>query len=940
MKTRVSSLPKRVAAFLSALCMLLCFAAAFASPAAASADPAAAVTKHLRVGFYGYNGYNMYDDKGRPCGYDYDVLQKLAEYDNFTYEYCGFDRDTDGVLQMLENGEVDIVINVRKNAEREQRFAYAAQPTGSICTMLTVKAGNSRITAGDYDSYNGMLVGLSRTGNNRNSSFAEFAESKDFTYTPIYFEDDDQMAVALMVGQIDAAVSNGMRATQNEWVLETFDEQDSYIVTRKDDRETLARINGALAKLNRTEPAWRSTLDEKYSSRHTSNKISLTETETEFLQKLNVQGRKFTVLANPDNYPYAYLDENGNPTGILVDLMSKIAGRAGMHLQYLHVADRAEYEAALASGEADFCLDMPKDAAAAEAAGYKLTDSYLTADYAWVTLRSSDNHFSKVGVADSTLDDCSSEWLHNYRKKSYPSYDDCLAALRDGEVDAYFTFRTQAEHLIYENTRNDLKTVDSVCNIDFCIGTAQRLDVAILGILNKSITSLTRNESYAIAIQYTTLDKLDFSLVRLFHQYPALIVTIVLCMVLLLLCVLLIIRDRHARAQTVQALHHAEEASRAKTEFLSNMSHDIRTPINGIMGMIDIAQSDFDNKERVADCLQKMRGAATHLLSLVNDVLDMSKVESGTMQMLNNPFDLRVLLESCCTMVEGQVNEHKLTFTKQIGPFWHPYLRGSELHIRQVLINILSNAVKYTPDGGTITFRARETLCEEGLVHLRMEIADSGIGMSEEFLQHIFEPFTQEAHGSRTTYKGTGLGMAITKKLVDQMHGSLDVESEPGHGTTFTVRLSLPLGNYVPKETVPKKGEGPEDLHGLHLLLAEDNELNREIAVALLEEQGAEITAVVNGREAVEAVKNAPPGAFDAVLMDVMMPEMNGLDATRAIREWQGKPKENGIPIIAMTANVFADDVKACLDAGMNSHVGKPLNMKLLVAEILRLTRK
>ena len=182
--------------------------------------------------------------------------------------------------------------------------------------------------------------------------------------------------------------------------------------------------------------------------------------------------------------------------------------------------------------------------------------------------------------------------------------------------------------------------------------------------------------------------------------------------------------------------------------------------------------------------------------------------------------------------------------------------------------------------------------------------------------------------------------MAITKKLVDQMHGSLDVESEPGHGSTFTVRLSLPLGNYVPKETVPKKGEDPEDLHGLHLLLAEDNELNREIAVALLEEQGAEITAVVNGREAAEAVKNAPPGAFDAVLMDVMMPEMNGLDATRAIREWQGKPKENGIPIIAMTANVFADDVKACLDAGMNSHVGKPLNMKLLVAEILRLTRK
>ena len=400
-------------------------------------------------------------------------------------------------------------------------------------------------------------------------------------------------------------------------------------------------------------------------------------------------------------------------------------------------------------------------------------------------------------------------------------------------------------------------------------------------------------------------------------------------------------RELHQSREDLQeALFSAEQANRSKTIFLNNMSHDIRTPMNAIIGFTALAQKHIDNREQVENYLQKISVSSQHLLSLINDVLDMSKVESGTMQMLDNPFDLRVLLDNCCAIVEGQIAEHNLTFTKQIGPFWHPYLRGSELHIRQVLINILSNAVKYTPDGGTITFRARETLCEEGLVHLRMEIADNGIGMSEEFLQHIFEPFTQEAHGSRTTYKGTGLGMAITKKLVDQMHGSLDVESEPGRGSTFTVRLSLPLGNYVPKETVPQKGEGPEDLQGLHLLLAEDNELNREIAVALLQEQGAEITAAVNGREAVEAVKNAPPGAFDAVLMDVMMPEMNGLDATRAIREWQGKPKEDGIPIIAMTANVFADDVKACLDAGMNSHVGKPLNMKLLVAEILRLTRK
>lgn len=459
-------------------------------------------------------------------------------------------------------------------------------------------------------------------------------------------------------------------------------------------------------------------------------------------------------------------------------------------------------------------------------------------------------------------------------------------------------------------------------------------------VLNKSVNSLTRAEVVSITNKYINLGTQKFSLVRLAYQYPPVIVLTYLCVVAAIVCIRLVLRSRRFRAEAEKALHKAEEASAAKTEFLSNMSHDIRTPINGIMGMLDIAEENFDDKARVKDCIAKMRGAASHLLSLVNDVLDMSKIESGSMQMLNTPFDLRVLLDSCCGILEGQITERNMTFTKQIGPFWHPYLVGSELHIRQVLINILSNAVKYTPDGGEINFRARETLFEEGLVHLRMEIKDNGIGMSEEFMQHIFEPFTQEQRTSRTTYKGTGLGMAITKKLVDQMHGSLDVESEPGKGSTFILRLSLPVGECPANAPDPMEEKRAPDLKGLHLLLAEDNELNAEIAVTLLEEQGAKITAVTNGKEALEAIQNAAPRTYDAILMDVMMPEMNGLEATRCIRAFEGKGPDEDTPIIAMTANVFADDVKACLDAGMNSHVGKPLDMKILMAEILKYTNR
>ena len=676
------------------------------------------------------------------------------------------------------------------------------------------------------------------------------------------------------------------------------------------------------------------------------------------------------MLVNPDRYPYSYMTPDGMPTGIMVDIFQKAAGRARLRYKFLKPADRSEYKAMLADGQADFVIDLTDDMSQAENYGYKLTDSYLSAEFSWVLLRRHNGALNNVAVAyDFSPSSLEMPGLSDTAHIEYlNSFDDCLAAVRDGTVDAYYTYTYQAERTVFDDTHNELRSMLSGEQRNFCIGVRQDYDVLLRTVLNKSIDSLTRAEISTITNAYVNLGQQPFSLTRLAYQYPAIIVLTCLCVLVTAVCIALVIRAQRFRAETEKALRKAEEASVAKTEFLSNMSHDIRTPINGIMGMLDIAEDNFDNKARVRDCMTKMRGAASHLLSLINDVLDMTKIESGNMQMLDTSFDLRALLDSCCSIVEGQIVDRHMTFTKQIGPFWHPYLIGSELHIRQVLINILSNAVKYTPDGGEINFRAKETLFEEGLVHLRMEIKDNGIGMSEEFLQHIFEPFTQEQRSSRTHYKGTGLGMAITKKLVDQMHGSLDVESEPGKGSTFIVRLSLPLGTppktepsvvvrhaasaaasgsswddasaagAEPAAAAPAAAETVLPLAGLHLLLAEDNELNSEIATALLEEQGASITAVENGRLALEAIQNAAPRTYDAILMDVMMPEMNGLEATRCIRAFEGKGPGEGTPIIAMTANVFADDVKACLDAGMNSHVGKPLDMKVLVGEILKYT--
>ena len=942
-KEKNSTAFQRGAALLLLICLLLAALLGFAAPVyAAGSDD----TPHrtLRVGFYAYTGYQIMDDAGNRSGYSYDMLQKFAQCENIDFEYLAYDGNTETAMNMLENGEVDLVPVLRKTEEREARFAFSAEPMGTVATMLTVKAGNRSIVAGNYDTFDGMTVGMSRNGNGRNESFKRYAEEHDFTYAPVYFDNDEELSAALQAGTVTAAVSNRLRKTSNEWVIDTFDEQDIYIAVRQEDHTTLRLVDDALLKLDRDDPSWRTTLfDKYYKGSHVSNKLYLTAAEENYVVAHNAVAKVFTVLVNPDRAPYSYIDENGRPTGIMVDLFKKIADRARLHYRFLTPADRSEYQQMLNNGEADFIIDLTDDISLAEDLGYKLTDSYLSAEFSWVMLRSHSGELHNVAVAHNFNTDAleMSGLNENATVQYMDSFDDCLAALRDGFIDAYYTYTYQAERTVFDDEHNELRSMLSDERRSFCIGVRGSYDVLLRSVLNKSVNSLTHSEVVSITNKYVNLGQQKFSLVRLAYQYPPIVVLTCLCLVAAIICLALVLRSRRFRAETEKALHKAEEASAAKTEFLSNMSHDIRTPINGIMGMLDIAEENFDDQTRVRDCMTKMRGAASHLLSLVNDVLDMSKIESGSMQLLNNNFDLRALLDSCCSIVEGQIAERHMTFTKQIGPFWHPYLIGSELHIRQVLINILSNAVKYTPDGGEINFRAKETLFEEGLVHLRMEIKDNGIGMSEEFLQHIFEPFTQEQRSSRTHYKGTGLGMAITKKLVDQMHGSLDVESEPGKGSTFIVRLSLPVGT-PPQNAAPAPAEAEQKptLEGLHLLLAEDNELNAEIAVTLLEEEGAKITAVTNGKEAVEAMQNAAPRTYDAILMDVMMPEMNGLEATRCIRAYEGKGPDEGTPIIAMTANVFADDVKACLDAGMNSHVGKPLDMKILMKEILKYTNR
>lgn len=389
------------------------------------------------------------------------------------------------------------------------------------------------------------------------------------------------------------------------------------------------------------------------------------------------------------------------------------------------------------------------------------------------------------------------------------------------------------------------------------------------------------------------------------------------------------------RLAAEEAMIAAESASKAKSTFLSNMSHDIRTPMNAIIGFTNIGLKQNPTPE-LKNCLEKISNSSEHLLTLINDVLDISRIESGKIKYTPLPIDIREVTDTVLNIMHGFLSNRNINFRTRRTRIETPYVLADAVRIREVLVNILGNAVKFTDDGGSIIFEMNYHPWEDDKhIVVCYRISDTGVGMSEEFVEHIFDEFSQEENSARTQYKGTGLGMAITKRYVDLMGGIISVESKKNEGSTFTIEIPFELTDEseVRKQGIPAS---KADLTGVKILMAEDNELNAEIAMVQLEEAGIQVTRASDGKEVVKIFAENPPGTFDIILMDVMMPEMNGYEATKAIRSMNNRHDDSNIPIIAMTANAFAEDVQASLDAGMNGHIAKPINIDELIKAIAR----
>ena len=914
-----------------------------------SASAAETVSQHerVRVGFFAMDGYHMMDEDGNRSGYGYDFLRLMARYWDVDYEYVGYDKSWEEMQQLLVDGEIDMVTSARKTPDREELFDFS-RPIGTSNGILTVRSDNGAIVEGKYSTYNGMRVALLR-GNSRNDEFAEYARTKGFTYKSIYFDSTEEMAEALQNGTVDAIVTSSLRKTNNERILEKFGSSDFYVIVKKGNTELLNEINYAIDQMNSAEGNWKTTLYNKnYESTDTKN-LEYTEEEKRIIAQYS-KDDPLHVLCDPTRYPYSYT-ENGEVKGILPDYFRKIADYAGLSYEFLVPATRDEYiEYQSNKAAVDISIDARLDTDNyAETKEWGLTAPYITMRMARVTRRDFDGKIKVVATVNQTASKSIADTLApGAEKLMCDTRHKMMEAVRDGKADAAFVYYYMAQAFVNSDTTGTMAyTLLEQPTYSYRMVVSSTENHALAGILTKAMYAMPDNLIEDLAAQYTTYKATSLTLADMIRLHPVAAVAIIILISWMVVTLIIIVNRLRTRrklqlaaqqkAKEMTALaEQAQAANKAKSAFLSNMSHDIRTPMNAIIGFTNIALHQ-DSVPEMHNCLKKIEDSSDHLLALLNDVLDLSRIESGKVEFSPVPADITAVTDSVIEIMNGMLLNRELNFEVHREPLQNPYVMTEPVRIREILVNILNNAVKFTKDGGTIRLDAgsRPGADAQHIV-ICYRVKDTGVGMSEEFQKKLFDEFAQEENGARTQYKGTGLGMAISKKYVELMGGTITVDSQKGVGTTFTVEIPMELTS-AEKVEKTKQSVQHNDLKGIKVLLAEDNDLNAELATMLLEDSGMTVTRAADGQEAVDLFTEHPAGTYDVILMDIMMPKMNGHQAAKAIRAmYADRPDAEEIPIIALSANAFSEDVQASLDAGMNGHVSKPLNMEEVTKVIER----
>lgn len=920
------------------LCLLLLLSVVLPVKAAAETAPA----KVVRVGSF-EDTFNYVNEKGARKGYGYELLQTLSGYTGWQFEYVTC--DWSNCFEKLKNGEIDIMGAISYTEDRAEEMLFSDEPMGEEKYYLYADLSRADISASDYKTLNGKKVGV-LMGTEPEVMLTEWEEKYGLKTEHVNVSNNEDAKQKLANHEIDCFVSleESFWADLGISTITRVGESGIYYAINKNRPDLKEELDDAMRALDEAVPFYTADLYKRYFSMDYTP--ILTGEEKAWLKE---HGAIKMGFLTSDSGVSTFDPATGEFTGVITDYIQFAADCLGnQELEFQLVGyDSKEAELdALKSGEIDMIFHVDQSPNLAEEYHFACTNTTWTSNLMAVTNKQhfNENNVNRIAVPQNKLS------LKKYLAFYYPQWEivdcdtqeDAAKLVKDGQADCFVTWISSENKYSKKYSFYSVPLLNPVKSC-FAVNSGNR---SLLSILNKTIKAMPVNMlAGALAMYKSSARKVTLSDFIKDNFFMALLVSSIAVAAILLTILKLLRKARKAEAAARKAandtqklnaklqvaVENAESANHAKSTFLFNMSHDIRTPMNAIIGYADLASRHLDDPAKLKNYMENIQVCGQNLLMLLNNVLDLARIKNDKTEMEYSVSDVEKDFRNCVAMFRNQAGSkgQTLMVTTQLQ---YPYIYADIPHLTEICTNLVSNAVKYTGAGGTIRCNVTQKPGEkEGWCDTVVTVADNGIGMSQEFQKHIFEPFERERTSTVSKVEGSGIGMGIVKKLVGLMGGTVAMESRIGVGSKFTVTIPCRIASE--DETQAKRETNPSDqkcLCGTRILLTEDNDLNAEIAVELLQEEGCTVDRAKDGVECVDMLEKAANGTYQLILMDIQMPVMNGYDAARKIRGLDDPQKAN-IPIIAMTANAFTEDRQVALDAGMNDHIAKPINMNVLV---------